>query len=100
MTFHAHQTLMYNITFVTLTHYVLMNTYYQISLIEKKRDDFERQKNFVLGFSHELRNLINSLMGNIKLASLETFNEKIKDFLSNAEVCAELLLILVNNKYP
>ena len=97
LTEHLHQTIIYVILFTALTHYMLQNAYQQASVADKKKEDFERQKNFLLGFSHELRNLINSLMGNVKLAGLESLNDKVKDLLLNAEVCAELLLHLVNN---
>ena len=61
------------------------------------KPDIQQQKNFLLGFSHELRNLINGIMGNIKLASYELLPEKAKDLLLNAELCGELLLHLITN---
>ena len=64
---------------------------------EKTKIEFESQKTFLLGFSHELRNLLNSLMGNMKLVSFEHLNDKSKEFLGNASLCGELLLHLVNN---
>ena len=64
---------------------------------EKTKVEFESQKTFLLGFSHELRNLLNSLMGNVKLISFEDINEKSKEYLGNANLCGELLLHLVNN---
>ena len=51
-----------------------------------------------MSFSHELRNLLNSLVGNVQLASLENdINQRAKDLLKNAGVCGELLIHLVNN---
>ena len=65
---------------------------------KKNKKDFEKQKTFVLSFSHELRNVINSLLGNINLAQTEDhLSEKAKDFLESAQTCGELLLHLVNN---
>ena len=61
------------------------------------KDEFRAQRTFFMSFSHELRNLINSIMGHIKLARLEQNSEKVKEMLSNSEVCGELLLHLVNN---
>lgn len=97
LTGHIQQTLIYVILFTGLTHTMLQNAYHEASEADRKKEESEKQKNFVLGFSHELRNLINSLMGNVKLAGLEALDEKVKDFMLNAEVCAELLLHLVNN---
>ncbi|RZK06337.1 MAG: hypothetical protein EOO43_21835, partial [Flavobacterium sp.] len=86
-----------NIVSVTCIQIFLQNAYKKISLVERRNIEIERQKTFLLGFSHELRNLINSLMGNVKLASMENLPEKAKDFLRNADVCGELLLHLINN---
>ena len=81
---------------VLLTHHFLSSAYKQIWLMEKKRA--ETEKTFLLSFSHELRNMINSLTGNAKLASLEkNLSDRAKELLFNAEVCGELLLHLVNN---
>ena len=82
---------------VIMSH-LMIRTIKRIWSAEKKKVEFENQKNFLLGFSHELRNLINSLAGNVKLASLEPgLSDKAKDLLTTAEVCGELLLHLVNN---
>ena len=96
-TYHSNEVIVYTIGSTLFIQYVMKNAYYQALNAEKKREELEKQKNFLLGFSHELRNLINSLMGNVKLASLEKTIEKSKDLLLNAEVCAELLLHMVNN---
>jgi signal transduction histidine kinase len=86
-----------NIVSVTCIQIFLQNAYKKISIVEQKNVEIERQKTFLLGFSHELRNLINSVMGNVKLASMENLSERAKDFLRNADVCGELLLHLINN---
>ena len=96
-TYHSNEVIVYTIGSTLFIQYIMKNAYYQALNAEKKREELEKQKNFLLGFSHELRNLINSLMGNVKLASLEKVFEKSKDLLLNAEVCAELLLHMVNN---
>ena len=97
LTYYSNQAIMLTVFAVIITHFILKNAYIQIAESEKKKEDLQRQKNFLLGFSHELRNLINSLMGNVKLAALEPLSDKVKDLLANAEVCSELLLHLVNN---
>lgn len=86
-----------NIVSVTCIQIFLQNAYKKISIVEQRNVEVERQKTFLLGFSHELRNLINSLMGNVRLASMENLSERAKDFLRNADVCGELLLHLINN---
>ena len=78
-------------------HSIIKNTLYRAYVANKEKEEAQRQKVFLLGFSHELRNLLNSLMGNVKLAHLEEVSEKAKDLLLNAEVCAELLLHSLNN---
>jgi len=75
----------------------LQNAYQKAYMAEKTKEEAERQKFFLLGFSHELRNLINSLLGNINLAVLEDLPVKVQGFLRNADLCGELLLHLVNN---
>ena len=86
-----------NIVFVMCFQIFLQKAYTKLMDTEKKREELERQKIFLLSFSHELRNLINSLMGNVKLASLENIGTKAKSFLQNADLCGELLVHLVNN---
>lgn len=89
--------LLYFVVVLTLIYYWMDKVFQRISIVEKKKDEFENQRTFLLGFSHELRNLINSLAGNVKLARLEALTERGKELLLNAEVCGELLLHLVNN---
>ena len=50
-----------------------------------------------MNFSHELRNIIDNLMGNVNLASLEKLTDRAKSFVQNADICAESLLHLLNN---
>ena len=62
--------------------------YHKHIWLESKRNELETQKTFLLSFSHELRSLINSLTGNVKLASIEEhIPNRIKELLRNAEVC-------------
>ena len=95
--YYTNQNMVFNMLTIILTHFMIENAYVRIADSEKKKENFERQKNFLLSFSHELRNLINSFMGNVKLATLESLSDKVKDLLLNAEVCSELLLHMVNN---
>ena len=50
LTYHLHQTIIYSVIFTVLTHSMLQNAYHQASVADKKKEDFERQKNFLLGF--------------------------------------------------
>jgi len=62
-----------------------------------KKSELERQKTFLLSFSHEIRNLINTMIGSVQLSLLEHIPQKVQDLLHNSEICGELLLHLVNN---
>ena len=83
--------------FVILNEHFIRQAYKRVVIAEKEKDEVERQKTFFLGFSHELRNLVNSLAGNIKLASLEKLTTTAKQLLINADVCSELMLHLIDN---
>jgi len=58
----------------------------------------EQQKTFVLSFSHELRNPLNSLLGNLQLFLMggSSPNES-RDMIRTAKICGELLLQHINN---
>jgi len=97
MKYSCHITTMYFVILVVLTHVLMHQAYLKLLLVDKQKSEVENQKTFLLSFSHELRNLLNSLTGNVKLASLENLSERAKELLLNADVCGELLLHLVNN---
>ena len=58
---------------------------------------YNQQNNFLLGLSHELRNPLNAMMGNIQLALLEKIDPKVKEFLEQAQLGGEILLHFINN---
>jgi len=61
-------------------------------------DALEQQKTFIFSFSHELRNPINSLLGNLQLALLEgTSPGQVKEMINVAKICGEILLQAINN---
>ena len=99
MTANSVKVLFINVTLVFCIQNYLHKAHEKVYEAQKTKVEFEGKKTFLLGFSHELRNLLNSLMGNVKLASLEHVSNgiKIKDFLDDANLCGELLLQLVNN---
>ena len=57
----------------------------------------EQQKTFVFSFSHELRNPLNSLLGNLQLILMSTISPQTREMVKTSQICAELLLQLVNN---
>jgi len=97
MKYSCHITTVYFVVLVVLTHVLMHQPSVKLLLTEKQKNEVENQKTFLLSFSHELRNLLNSLTGNVKLVSLEKLPPRAKELLLNAEVCGELLLHLVNN---
>jgi signal transduction histidine kinase/response regulator RpfG family c-di-GMP phosphodiesterase len=57
-----------------------------------------KSKDYLLsGVSHELRNPLNSLLGNIELLSLELKDPRHQEMLGITKICGELLLTMINN---
>jgi signal transduction histidine kinase/CheY-like chemotaxis protein len=57
-----------------------------------------KAKDYLLaGVSHELRNPLNSLLGNIELLSLEAKEPKHQEMLGISKLCGEILLAQINN---
>ena len=52
---------------------------------------------FIASFSHELRNPLNSLLGNIELLTMDVKDKKWLNMLDTCKVCGEVLLGLINN---
>jgi len=58
----------------------------------------EQQRTFIFSFSHELRNPINSLLGNLQLVLLGEASASIsREMINTAKVCGEILLQAINN---
>lgn len=55
------------------------------------------RENFILRFSHEIRNPLNCVLGNIELSLDTTSDPTIKEMLHEANICGEILLQLINN---
>lgn len=55
------------------------------------------RENFILKFSHEIRNPLNSLLGNIEVLIETISDDKALEMLQDAKVCGEILLQLLNN---
>jgi signal transduction histidine kinase/CheY-like chemotaxis protein len=64
-----------------------------------KNSEMERQKNFIMNFSHEIRNVINILMGHIQIALLETPKEifALIEILNKAKLSCVVLSQLISN---
>jgi len=87
--------LLFNINFVrTMDRRAVELSSAKIAL-EKALD---QQKTFIFSFSHELRNPINSLLGNLQLVLQgEALSSKAAEMINIAKVCGELLLHNINN---
>jgi len=72
-----------------------------LSLLEEKNKELnaaiKTRELFIAGVSHEFRNPLNSMMGNIELLSLEIKDAKWKEMLNTCKVCGDVLLGLMNN---
>jgi len=72
-----------------------------LSLLEEKNRELnaaiKTRELFIAGVSHEFRNPLNSMMGNIELLSLEIKDPKWKEMLNTCKICGEVLLGLMNN---
>lgn len=60
-------------------------------------DALEQQKTFIFSFSHELRNPLNSLLGNLQLLLMSPISTQTREMVKTSQICGELLLQLVNN---
>jgi len=86
-----------NVLIISITSSALKKASSEIIIHKMKQNELERQKAFLLGFSHELRNITNSLLGNIQLALLEDLSVKVKCLLNSCQIFGGLLLHLINN---
>jgi len=63
----------------------------------KAEESLEQQKIFVYSFSHEMRNPMNSLLGNLDLALMsQAVAPELREMIGTAKVCGVLLLNLIN----
>jgi len=70
-------------------------------LLEKTNKDLNEalrgRELFIASASHELRNPLNAMIGNIELVRLELKEPKLISMLDTCKVCGEVLLALINN---
>jgi len=86
-----------NLIIVSISVSALKKANQKVIIHQMKQNELERQKAFLLGFSHELRNITNSLLGNIQFALIEKPPGKVRDLLKSCELFGGLLLNLINN---
>jgi len=60
-------------------------------------ETIEKQRTFLFSFSHDMRNPLNSLLGNLELALMESLPLKVGEMIKTAQICAEILLQQINN---
>lgn len=66
-------------------------------LAKRLEDQIAHKEDFILCFSHETRNPMNSLLGNLELAIEHNSNAQVMEYLTNAAFSGEILLQLLNN---
>ena len=64
--------------------------------VKVAEDALEQQKTFIYSFSHELRNPINSLLGNLQLVLMSDISREVREMVNTSKICGELLLNLIN----
>jgi len=68
-----------------------------VSTVKSKIEETERQKSFILGFSHEIRNLISSMICNIHLCIEDQNKLNIQENLRTAKIYGDILLQEISN---
>jgi len=61
------------------------------------KDALKARELFIASVSHELRNPLNSMIGNIELLRLEISDDKLIKMLETCKICGEVLLGLISN---
>jgi len=63
---------------------------------KKAEHALEEQKTFVYSFSHEMRNPMNSLLGNLDLTLMGEVAPDVREMINTAKICGVVLLNLIN----
>jgi signal transduction histidine kinase len=65
---------------------------------EIKRTKAERQRLFIFNFSDEIRNIINTMLGNLQICLMaELITPTCKEYLKKAKICSDVLLYMISN---
>ncbi len=64
---------------------------------ESLQNSLKERELFILSLSHEVRNPLNVVLGNIELCYEEATDPSLKERLKSAKICGDLLLSLINN---
>ena len=65
---------------------------------EELQGALQEKEDFILRFSHEIRNPLNSLLGNVELCyDMTADNKELNAMLNDAKISGEILLQLLNN---
>ena len=64
---------------------------------ENLKQSLKDREMFILSLSHEVRNPLNVVLGNIELCYEEAIDQSLKERLKSAKICGDLLLSLINN---
>jgi len=77
--------------------YLLDTRTFELSKATKAAQEaLDQQKTFVFSFSHEMRNPMNSLLGNLDLVLMTPLPPQTRDMINTAKICGVLLLNLIN----
>ena len=87
----------YHETLVSLNKELELTNEKLTSANKDLQDALQEKENFILRFSHEIRNPLNSLLGNIELCYASAEDRGLKSMLTDAKVSGEILLQLLNN---
>ena len=69
----------------------------QEKLNAELKKTMEMNDNFLMAFSHELKNPLNALLGSIELALDEAIGDEVRFLLTNAQMSGRMLLHLLTN---
>jgi signal transduction histidine kinase/CheY-like chemotaxis protein len=69
----------------------------QFKLKLDAQESYTKLNSFMLSFSHELRNPITSLLGNLNMVLEEDLEQGVLEMVRTSKICSEYLLQLINN---
>jgi len=64
-------------------------------VLEVQPEAFNRQRNFLLTLSHEIRNPLNTMLGNLQIILMSDISKEVEERIKTAQVCGELLVNLM-----